>query len=432
MTFCYFCTEFLKTDEWQEHCRRHLSTVKKHCGAITYQHTLIRPAFCPICVQAEDLYPSVRLQYWERDADARKHIELCHGWNWTCRGCEFVADGPESGYSHLHDVHHYNIPKLNLATKTKTSTERTSKALLDPVTASVNKAVFSDTESWYQVMTNPSSPPSRPAAEGTTSPKNSSSTTPDCLPPPVFMQCPDAAGDAPDMSAQLVERIASTDECSTPMHTIDYFGLGGEHFHRRCDSVSLGVSDRGSEAAWSDPGLGSQPSSPVMSDSPCTPPMGSVIDYASYASDALFVLDAMDATTANDDGDCGTSCGPETPYVELSSPTPTTAPAIVDEELDGLTAELPQGSPGCVLHDESKRPRIKLRLRPTPAIAPCSATNHPQSSVLSTRTGSARPRVRITLKTGSLKRSVALDQDAGYEKEEGQSRKKRRILLRTR
>ncbi|PWI65590.1 hypothetical protein PCL_07009 [Purpureocillium lilacinum] len=431
--FCYFCTEFLKTDEWQEHCRRHLSTVKKHCGAITYQHTLIRPAFCPICMQAEDLYPSVRLQYWERDADARKHIELCHGWNWTCRGCDFVADGPESGYSHLHDVHHYNIPKLSFATKTETSTEHTSKVLLDPATVSVSKAVDSDTESWDQLMTNPSSPPSRPAAEATTSPKHSRSTTPDCLPPSVFMQCPDAAEDVPDMSTQLLERTASPDDCSTPMQTIDFLVPREEDLHQRCNSISLGASDCGLETNWSDFGDGSRPSSPSTGESPCTPPMGPAIDFASYASDALFVLDALDATMADDDGDCGTSLrsSPKTPHSGVSASMPVIAPAIVDEGVHGLASEPPQASPACTLHDESKRPRIKLRLRPTTGNAPCSA-NVRSKSVLSTSTTSALPRVRIMLKTAVVKRRMSLDPDAGHKNDERRSHKKRRIVLRTR
>ncbi|KAK4074415.1 hypothetical protein Purlil1_12972 [Purpureocillium lilacinum] len=405
MTFCYFCTEFLKTDEWQEHCRRHLSTVKKHCGAITYQHTLIRPAFCPICMQAEDLYPSIRLQYWERDADARKHIELCHGWNWTCRGCDFVADGPESGYSHLHDVHHYNIPKLSFATKTETSTAHTSKALLGPATASVSKAVDSETESWDQLMTNPSSPPSRPAVEATTSPKHSRSTTPDCLPPSVFMQYPDAAEDVPDMSTQLLERTASPDECSTRMQTIRSFVPGEEHLYWRCNSTNLGASDCGVESDCSDLGFGSRPSSPATADSPCTPPTESAIDFASYASDALFVLDAMDASMTDDDGECGDPLpsSPKTPCRGSSPSMEDIAPAIVDEEPSELAAELPQASPVCVLHEVPvpKRPRIKLRLRPTSGGAPCSVTDRPQS-VLSASKATARPRVRITLKTGSF------------------------------
>jgi len=432
MTFCYFCTEFLKTDEWQEHCRRHLSTVKKHCGAITYQHTLIRPAFCPICVQAEDLYPSVRLQYWERDADARKHIELCHGWNWTCRGCEFVADGPESGYSHLHDVHHYNIPKLSFATKTETSTGHTSKALLDPATASVSKAVDSETESWDQLMTIPSSPPRRPAVEATC-PKRSRSTTLDCLPPSLFMQCPDAAEDVPDSSTQLLERTASPDDCSTPLQTIDFLVPREENLHQRCSSISLGVSDCGSDTAWSDLGDSSRPSSPAAGESPCTPPMGRAIDFASYASDALFVLDAMDACMTDDYGECGNPLpsNPKTPCRESSPSMQAIAPVIVDEEPSGLASELPQVSPVLLLHNEPKRPRIKLRLRPTSGSASCSAIDRPEPG-LSTSTDAALPRVRIRLKIRPVKRRVAQDQDAGYEKDEGQTHKKRRILLRTR
>ncbi|KAL3952773.1 hypothetical protein ACCO45_012716 [Purpureocillium lilacinum] len=350
--FCYFCTEFLKTDEWQEHCRRHLSTVKKHCGAITYQHTLIRPAFCPICMQAEDFYPSVRLQYWERDADARKHIELCHGWNWTCRGCDFVADGPDSGYSHLHDVHHYNIPKLIVATKMKTSTERTSKILLDPATASVSKAVGSDTESWDQIMTNPSSPPSRPAAEATTSLKHSHSTTPDCLPPSVLMRCSDTATDAQDTSTRLVERTASPGECSntTPLQTTDSIVRGEEHSYRWCDSTIQGASNYGSETASSDLWYGSRPSSPATAGSPYTPPMESAIDFASYAADALFVLDELGAAMTRDGDDCGVvplPGSPKAPY-NGSPSTPITAAAILDDELEELASDLPQASPANV------------------------------------------------------------------------------------
>ncbi|UNI16754.1 hypothetical protein JDV02_003162 [Purpureocillium takamizusanense] len=428
--FCYFCMEFFRADEWQEHCRHHLSTVKKRCGAITYQHTLIRPAFCPLCMQAEDARPSVRLQYWERDADARKHVELCHGWKWTCRACDFVADGPESGYSHLHDVHHYNIPKLNLVTKTRPSTVPESEALLDPATGSVSKAVGSDVESWDQTMIDLSSLPSTPPSGATSSPKHSRNTTSNCLAPSVLMQCPDAAADAPNMSTQLVERTTSPNECPTPLQTIDSFIPGEEHLHRRCDSISLGATDCGSETAWPDLGDSSRPSSPATGESPRTPPMESATDFASYASDALFVLDAMDATMTDDDGDCGTPLpsSPKTLHSGLSPSTPVIASAIADEELNGLAPEAP---PVCALHDELKRPRIKLRVRPTSGGAPCSVTSRPQS-VLSPSTATARPRVRITLKTGSVKRRMALCQDAGYKEDEGQSHKKRRILLRTR
>ncbi|PWI64077.1 hypothetical protein PCL_00009 [Purpureocillium lilacinum] len=314
----------------------------------------------------------------------------------------FVADGPESGYSHLHDVHHYNIPKLRFATKTETSTANTSKALLDPATASVSKAVDSETES---------------------------RTTPDCLPPSVFMQCPDAAEDVPDMSTQLLERTAPPDECSTRMQMVRSFVPGEEHLYWRCNSTNLGASDCGVDSDCSDLGFGSGPSSPATTDSPCTPPTESAIDFVSYATDALFILDAMDASMTDDDGECGNPL-PSSPKTACRGSSPSmqaVAPVIVDEEPSGLASELPQTSPVCVLHDVPKRPRIKLKLRPTSGGAPCSAIDQPPS-VLSTPTATALPRVRITLKTGRM----ALDQDAEYKTDEGQSHKKRRILLKTR
>ncbi|KAK4072841.1 hypothetical protein Purlil1_13234 [Purpureocillium lilacinum] len=61
----------------------------------------------------------------------------------------------------------------------------------------------------------------------------------------------------------------------------------------------------------------------------------------------------------------------------------------------------------------------------------CSAIDQPPS-VLSTPTATALPRVRMTLKTVPVQRMMALGQDAWYKKEEGQSHKKRRIMLTTR
>ncbi|KAL3952732.1 hypothetical protein ACCO45_012675 [Purpureocillium lilacinum] len=257
-------------------------------------------------------------------------------------------------------------------------------------------------------------------------------TAPSSLPPSVFMQCPEAAEDVPDMSTQLLERTASPDDCSTPMQTIDFLVPREEDLHQGYDSISLGPSDCGTETTWPDLGDSSRPSSPAAGKSPCTPPTGSAIDFASYASDALFVLDAMDATMTDDDGERGNPLpsSPKTPHRVLSPSMQVIAPAIVDDEPSGFSSELPQVSPVCVLHDEYKRPRIKLTVRPTSGGVPCSVTRRPQS-VLSAFTATARPRVRITLKTGSAKRRMALCQDAVYKEDEGKSRKKRRILLRT-
>lgn len=77
-----------------------------------------------------------------------------------------------------------------------------------------------------------------------------------------------------------------------------------------------------------------------------------------FASDALFVLDAIGTTMARDDGGCGSPFpnSPKIPHNGLLPSTPIIAPASVDEELSGLASELPQESLGCVLYDEPKRP----------------------------------------------------------------------------
>lgn len=67
-------------------------------------------------------------------------------------------------------------------------------------------------------------------------------------------------------------------------------------------------------------------------------------------------------------------------------------------------------------------------LRPTSSAAPCFAIDQP-ASVLSTPT--AMPRVRMTLKTGPVQRSMAQEQDAESKKDEGQSHESRKIMLKT-
>jgi len=60
-----------------------LKTVTKHC----------RPAFYPFCMHTEDFNQNVRLQYWERVANAGKHIVLRHGRQKACRSCDFIGNG---------------------------------------------------------------------------------------------------------------------------------------------------------------------------------------------------------------------------------------------------------------------------------------------------------------------------------------------------
>lgn len=108
LKFCYFCMDFYTEHEWEQDCQGHLSRPLKQCSALTYRSTLVRPAFCMLCKQAEHLSGSDRLRYWERDKEAIHHIEECHGWQWYCAECKYTCDNRVSGYHHLHDAHGYS------------------------------------------------------------------------------------------------------------------------------------------------------------------------------------------------------------------------------------------------------------------------------------------------------------------------------------
>ncbi|KAI8682541.1 hypothetical protein NCS56_00377300 [Fusarium sp. Ph1] len=111
LKFCFFCMDFLRCDEWEEDYRNHLSTPLKQCGSITYRSTLIRPAFCLLCIQSEHLSPCQRMRSWERDINAIRHMEESHSWPWSCGQCSYSCETEEAGYYHLHDVHGYQLQK---------------------------------------------------------------------------------------------------------------------------------------------------------------------------------------------------------------------------------------------------------------------------------------------------------------------------------
>jgi hypothetical protein len=108
LKFCYFCMDFYTEHEWEQDCQGHLSRPLKQCSSLTYRSTLVRPAFCMLCKQAEHLSGIDRLRYWERDKEAIRHIEEYHGWRWYCAECEYSCDGRVAGYHHLHDAHGYS------------------------------------------------------------------------------------------------------------------------------------------------------------------------------------------------------------------------------------------------------------------------------------------------------------------------------------
>ena len=103
LEYCFDCTEwYVKDAEWDEHCQLHLSQpLPQRCGSMTYCSTLIRPAFCLLCLPA-DKPASLRMRSWERDADVFLHIEREHKVK-NC--CDTAFKDDQSLFYHLSDKH---------------------------------------------------------------------------------------------------------------------------------------------------------------------------------------------------------------------------------------------------------------------------------------------------------------------------------------
>jgi len=109
LVYCFFCSEWFQNgSEWDEHCRVELNrSPLRRYGAVTYRHTIILPAFCLFCRQSEGSTPSQRMQYWERDADAIRHILEVHELPAECYQCNVQS----VSFDHLHDAHGYSTPR---------------------------------------------------------------------------------------------------------------------------------------------------------------------------------------------------------------------------------------------------------------------------------------------------------------------------------
>jgi hypothetical protein len=61
--------------------------VSKQCGNVTYCHTLVRPGYCPFCMNDRALPASERLESWTRDhklwSHVNEHLGQCR-WPCTC------------------------------------------------------------------------------------------------------------------------------------------------------------------------------------------------------------------------------------------------------------------------------------------------------------------------------------------------------------
>jgi hypothetical protein len=114
--YCFYCSEwFQRGDGWDAHCRLELERpLPRRCGTVTYRNTIILPAFCLFCRQSSDCPPSERLRYWERDADAIRHILETHKLPKGCSECGVSS----VSLDHLYDVHGYRVSKTQISNET--------------------------------------------------------------------------------------------------------------------------------------------------------------------------------------------------------------------------------------------------------------------------------------------------------------------------
>ncbi|MCJ1474750.1 hypothetical protein MMC13_003410 [Lambiella insularis] len=74
--YCYLCFNWVVGEEWEPHCCEHLAEIRTgQCGTITYCHTLVRPGYCPFCLNNTTLPPSKRLESWTRDHKLWSHVD---------------------------------------------------------------------------------------------------------------------------------------------------------------------------------------------------------------------------------------------------------------------------------------------------------------------------------------------------------------------
>lgn len=114
INYCYICYNWVVSDEWEPHCRHHLTCLtSKRCGAYTQCYTLVRPASCPFCMGDFTLKPSQRLRSWRRDQKLRRHIrDHVSQVNWPvcCPHplCSFTIADSRSLEYHFIDCHGMN------------------------------------------------------------------------------------------------------------------------------------------------------------------------------------------------------------------------------------------------------------------------------------------------------------------------------------
>lgn len=113
--YCYHCFDWIVGDDWEEHCQTHLDALTaKRCGSVTHCHTLVRPAYCPICIGAVSLSPSERLKPWSRDHKLWIHVNEDHmigcQWPLVCLHplCKSAHQDDAAFRFHLMDAHKFS------------------------------------------------------------------------------------------------------------------------------------------------------------------------------------------------------------------------------------------------------------------------------------------------------------------------------------
>ncbi|KAK3898146.1 hypothetical protein C8A05DRAFT_38281, partial [Staphylotrichum tortipilum] len=144
LVYCFYCSEwFQRGNDWDAHCVLELKRPpSKLCGAVTYRHTVVLPAFCLFCRQSENRLPSERLRYWERDADAIRHILKTHKLPTDCSECGVQSVSLE----HLHDVHGYQASSGQFSHET--TDPRAEPESFDTPTVPSSAAKVSTSEWW--------------------------------------------------------------------------------------------------------------------------------------------------------------------------------------------------------------------------------------------------------------------------------------------
>ncbi|KAI9725602.1 MAG: hypothetical protein M1834_000790 [Cirrosporium novae-zelandiae] len=112
--YCFQCFQWYhEENQWEAHCREHLSsTITRRCEVSTYCHTLIRPAYCPICLGDENIPAASRMKSWTRSGDLWKHLNqhlqtIQSRWPASCPHprCDCQVVDEQSFRYHLSDVH---------------------------------------------------------------------------------------------------------------------------------------------------------------------------------------------------------------------------------------------------------------------------------------------------------------------------------------